>query len=69
MTSYTSITNNWVNENTIVDGKITQKLLGLNCPHCQRFFSATDEDSIVDAQEHQTYCNPAHRRAEVGERW
>lgn len=69
MTSYTKITNNWVNRMTVVGGKIKSELIGLNCPHCQRFISTKDEDAVIDAQKHQTYCNPAHRRAEAGERF
>ena len=67
--TYTRIINNWVTNYTIGNGatRITSIIRGLNCPHCKRFILTTDEDSMVDAQEHVTYCSPAHQRAECGE--
>lgn len=62
--------NNWVFQVKLRSGKPTRKLLGIKCPHCQRFFEENQgyEDWAIDAQEHITYCSPAHRRAEYGER-
>ena len=68
--SYTQIAKNWVYEVTTKNGKLSQKLLGYNCPHCKRFFKADQEyeEWAVDATEHSTYCSPAHQRAMAGER-
>lgn len=52
-------------------GKLLKKLLGIKCPHCGYFAKADNqyEEWAVDAFEHITYCNPAHKRAEAGERF
>lgn len=51
-------------------GKPIRKLLGIKCPYCGYFAKENKnyEDWAVDATEHITYCSPAHKRAEMGER-
>lgn len=63
--------NNWVYQIKTRSGKSSNKLLGIKCPHCGYFTKASTayEDWAVDAQEHITYCNPAHRRAVARERF
>lgn len=41
----------------------------MKCPHCGYFAkeNLNYEGWLVDAQEHITYCSPAHKRAEYGE--
>lgn len=70
MTHQTIDHNNCVFSVARVDGKIVRKLIGMKCPHCGYFAEADDEyeEWSIDAYEHITYCNPAHRRAEMGER-
>ena len=62
--------NNSILSITYKNGVKNTTVLGEECPFCSRFFKNEDnEDWLVDAGEHITYCNPAHRRAEFGERW
>ena len=68
--TYLKNENNWVYQVLSKTGKpMTHKLLGIKCPHCGDFFAENKnyEEWSVDAQEHITYCSPAHKRAEFGE--
>lgn len=70
MAEYIRNENNWVYQVKRHSGKLARKLLGIKCPHCGYFAkeNANYEEWSVDAQEHITYCNPAHQRAVAGER-
>ena len=60
---------NWLYQIKTGMGKVEEKLLGIKCPHCKRFFKENKhyEDWAIDATEHITYCSPAHKRAMANE--
>lgn len=62
--------NNWVYQVRSRTDKPMRKLIGIKCPHCGRFDKKNPnyEEWSVDAQEHITYCNPAHKATVAGER-
>lgn len=68
--AYTTIDDNRLYKVTTSGGKLQHKIMGYICPHCHRFYKADNkyEEWIVDATEHATYCSPAFKRAEAGER-
>jgi uncharacterized C2H2 Zn-finger protein len=70
-TKFLTNQNNYIYQLKTRTGKLQKKLLGIKCPHCGYFMAENKnyEDWSIDAHEHITYCNPAHKRAEYSEEY
>lgn len=62
------VINDDIKKITYNQGKRSSVVIGKICRHCDIAIMFEDESDAVVALEHITYCNPAHKRAEYGEK-